>query len=93
MKCFRFREHFRRFGRKRRKKIVGVKMFRSVPHVLGRPRLSGDPAELMADPSRARRMMPMVDEGNLPYQEDDMFENLGMDQRFVNLAFGFNFLK
>ena len=72
---------------KEEEKIVGVKMFRYVPHVLGRPRLSGDPAELMADPSRARRMMPMVDEGNLPYQEDDMFENLGMDQRFVNLAF------
>jgi hypothetical protein len=47
---------------------------------MDRARLSGDPSVLMADPSRARRMMPMSDDIEQAMQEEENggeYENFG----------------
>jgi hypothetical protein len=65
MKCLRFREHFGQFQVKSKKNKLRLGIIWSIPHIMD---LSDDPSVLLADPSRARRMMPMEEIFDLPFQ-------------------------
>jgi hypothetical protein len=71
------------FRKKIKRKKLRVKMYRSIPHLMDRPRLSGNPDVLRADPSRARRMMPTEDEEFPLYQDDEMVDSFDVHERCV----------
>ncbi len=83
MQMFALPRTFWDFRKKIKRKKLRVKMYRSIPHLMDRPRLSGNPDVLRADPSRARRMMPMEDEEFPLYQDDEMVDCLEVHERCV----------